>query len=55
MTAPYDVALRDSALLPRRRWFDEDGTPLWECNDCGVLITDDRELCGKCQEYEDDL
>jgi hypothetical protein len=36
-----------------QQWFDEDGTPLHECNDCGRLLPDDIELCGKCLRYYD--
>lgn len=31
-----------------RIWFDEDGTPMWECNDCGALVYLYDDLCRRC-------
>lgn len=37
----------------RHIWFDEDGTPLWECNDCERLVFLWDDLCAKCQHDKD--
>lgn len=37
-----------------RRVFDADGVPMWECNDCGVLISDHMELCALCEREEEE-
>jgi hypothetical protein len=33
-------------------WFDEDGTPLWTCNDCDRLVYLWDELCSPCAAAE---
>lgn len=40
-------------IPPVPRIFDADGVPLWQCNDCGILIPDHMPLCDRCQREED--
>ncbi len=37
--------------------FDDDGLPLWQCNECGWLVPIWHELCGPCahKEYLDQM
>ncbi len=33
--------------------FDEDGYPMEQCDDCGVLVPMGNELCGHCGAEEE--
>jgi len=43
-------AVYDATVTPF--CFEEDGTPLNRCNDCGVLVIQGDELCGHCYEEQ---
>jgi hypothetical protein len=39
--------------MPQPFCFDEDGYPLEQCNECGLLVPLGNDLCGPCGAEEE--